>query len=123
MRTFHGGCHCGAVRFEVQADPGQRISACNCSICLKCGYLHLIVPTARFRLLSGADVLTSYRFNTGVANHLFCNVCGVKCHYTPRSHPNDVSVNLRCLDDVDLDAWHIEPFDGRNWEASVASIQ
>ena len=123
MQTYRGGCHCGRVRFEVDADPEAVVRECNCSICSRTGHLHLIVAAERFRLLAGADVLTRYRFNTGVAEHLFCSICGVKCHYRPRSHPHGVSVNLRCLDDVDLDAWRIEPFDGRNWETNVDQIR
>jgi hypothetical protein len=93
-----GGCHCGRVRFEVTAPARIRVSECNCSMCSKSGYLHLIVPADRFTLVSGRDVLTSYSFNTGVAKHLFCSVCGVKSFYVPRSHPDGFSVNARCLD-------------------------
>ncbi len=113
-----GGCHCGAVRFKVDASPPLRLLDCNCSICIRTGYLHLIVEKAAFRLVSGEDALTEYRFNTGVARHLFCHVCGIKTHYIPRSHPNGISVNARCLDDwPDVEA-DIEPYDGRNWESA-----
>jgi hypothetical protein len=86
--THLGGCHCGRVRFEVEAPARLSVADCNCSICTKTGYLHLIVDRARFRLLSGADALTTYRFNTGTAQHLFCSVCGIKSFYVPRSHPD-----------------------------------
>ena len=72
-----GGCHCGRVRFEVLAPARLTVSDCNCSMCAKSGYLHLIVPKAQFTLVSGAESLTAYRFNTGTAQHLFCAVCGV----------------------------------------------
>jgi hypothetical protein len=93
-----GGCHCGAVRFQAQAATVPEVLDCNCTICAKSGYLHLIVPHADFELLSGADHLTSYRFNSGAAEHLFCDMCGVKSFYQPRSHPEAWSINLRCLD-------------------------
>ena len=71
MRTHKGGCHCGRVRFEVIAPANIDVSECNCSICAKSGFLHLIVPAERFKLLSGGDALSTYTFNTGVAKHLF----------------------------------------------------
>src|SRR5579872_1758689 len=94
-----GGCHCGAVRFEAALPPRPEAQACNCSICAMTGFIHLIVPAARFRLLSGADELVSYRFNTGTAEHLFCRTCGLKSFYRPRSNPDGWSVNARCLDE------------------------
>lgn len=115
VAVFQGGCHCGAVRYEVEIAGVPMVYECNCSICQKSGYLHLIVPRSRFRLLSGEDVITSYRFNTGVARHMFCKVCGIKSFYIPRSNPEGYSVNLRCLDGKPEIAG-IEPFDGRNWE-------
>ena len=112
-----GGCHCGLIRFEVAAPAQLRVSECNCSICAKSGYLHLIVPKSRFKLTSGDVSLTNYQFNTRTAQHLFCSVCGVKSFYVPRSHPNGYSVNARCLDDVRIEDLSIVPFDGRDWEA------
>jgi hypothetical protein len=121
--TWHpGGCHCGAVRFEAAFDEPALAQACNCSMCEKVGFIHLIVPESRFRLLSGGDTLTSYRFNTGVAEHLFCSVCGVKSFYRPRSNPDGWSVNARCLDEAEGLDIRIEPFDGKNWEAHGASL-
>jgi hypothetical protein len=122
LRTYAGACHCGAVRFEVDAPARVTVQDCNCSICAKTGYLHLIVPAERFRLLSGADMLTEYRFNTGTARHLFCKVCGVKPFYVPRSNPDGYSVNLRCLDRDRFEAVTVEPFDGRNWEQAGATL-
>ena len=111
-----GGCHCGRVRFEIQAPASIDVLDCNCSICAKSGYLHLIVPQPRFRLLAGSDSLTSYQFNTGTAKHLFCSICGVKSFYVPRSHPDAYSVNARCLDDGTVTGMRVERVDGRNWE-------
>lgn len=114
-----GGCHCGRVRFEVMAPSRVTVSDCNCSMCAKSGHLHLIVPKDRFRLLSGADVLTTYQFNTGTAKHLFCSVCGVKSFYVPRSHPDGFSINARCLDEGTLESLVVEPFNGQEWEKSM----
>jgi hypothetical protein len=117
--THTGGCHCGAVRYEVRALAHITVADCNCSICRKSGYLHLIVEKADFRLIQGADSLTTYRFNTGSAQHLFCKVCGMKSFYVPRSHPDGYSVNARCLDPETVTGMEIEPFDGQNWEAAI----
>jgi hypothetical protein len=111
-----GGCHCGRVRFEVMAKPAAEVTSCNCSMCSKSGYLHLVVPADRFRLVSGADVLTSYQFNTQTAKHLFCSVCGVKSFYVPRSHPDGFSVNVRCLDEGTFQISALRETNGREWE-------
>jgi hypothetical protein len=120
--TYEGGCHCGAVRFRVRVRAHQATD-CNCSICRKKGYLHLIVPPAQFTLLSGAADLTVYRFNTGAAQHKFCRHCGIHCFYTPRSHPDRVDVNVRCLDGDVIGRFHITPFDGANWEANIDQLR
>jgi hypothetical protein len=117
-----GGCHCGAVRFEAALPETVEAQACNCSMCEKVGFVHVIVPESRFRLTSGAEVLTRYRFNTGVAEHLFCSICGVKSVYRPRSNPDGWSVNARCLDSSDGLDIRIAPFDGRNWEAHAGAL-
>ncbi|HWP56803.1 MAG TPA: GFA family protein [Candidatus Acidoferrales bacterium] len=122
MVKHSGGCHCGRVRFEVEAPAEIEAIECNCSICSKSGYLHLIVPKSRFRLLRGAEFLTSYRFNTGVAEHLFCKICGIKSFYVPRSNPDGYSVNVRCLDDKTIGALRVRSFDGRNWEKEAAEL-
>ena len=117
-----GGCHCGAVRFEAALPPVIEAQSCNCSICASTGFIHVIVPESRFRLLQGAEALTDYRFNTGTAHHLFCRVCGVKSFYRPRSNPDGWSVNARCLDEAQGLDIRIEAFDGMNWEANAASL-
>ena len=114
-----GGCHCGRVRFEVEAPAEITVTDCNCSICVRTGYQHLIVPRERFKLVQGEEFLTNYRFNTGAAQHLFCKVCGIKSFYVPRSHPEGISVNARCLDPGTVTHMEFEPFDGRNWEHST----
>jgi hypothetical protein len=111
-----GGCHCGRVRFEVSAPAQLAVSDCNCSICAAYAFLHLIVPASRFTLLQGSESLTTYTFNTGVAKHHFCSHCGVKSFYIPRSHPDGVSVNVRCLDAATITSMIVTPFDGREWE-------
>lgn len=120
--THRGGCHCGEVAFEVDAPARLTVQECNCSMCALTGYLHLIVPASRFRLLRGGDRLTSYTFNTGTARHLFCRNCGIKSFYVPRSNPDGYSVNLRCVDRATIEHVDVEPFDGRNWERSAAAL-
>ena len=121
--THRGGCHCGAVRFEFDAPPDLEALTCNCSMCDKVGFEHVIVPASRFRLLEGGDELTEYRFNTGAARHLFCRICGVKSFYVPRSNPDGFSVNLRCVDLQTVRSCTRGSFDGRNWEANAASLK
>jgi len=116
-----GGCHCGKVRFEVIAPEEIEVAECNCSMCSKSGHLHLIVPADRFRLLSGADALTTYTFNTATAKHMFCSVCGVKSFYVPRSHPDGFSVNARCIDSNTVKRMEIRQFNGREWEQQYPS--
>lgn len=122
LTTHTGGCHCGLVRFEVSAPADLEVSDCNCSICTKSGYLHLIVTADRFTLLSGHGDLTTYTFNTGVAKHCFCARCGVKSFYIPRSHPKGVSVNARCIDADTVRSMTVTPFDGAHWESAITSL-
>src|SRR5262245_33522459 len=113
-----GGCHCGRVRFEVDGAPSAVVE-CNCSVCTRKGYLHWIVPRSAFRLISGAAELSTYRFGTRVAQHHFCRHCGVGSFYVPRSHPDGIDVNARCLDGVDAASLPRSSFDGRNWEDAI----
>jgi len=117
-----GGCHCGAVRFEAALPDVVEAQDCNCSICAKAGFVHIIVPESRFRLVSGTDALTSYRFNTGVAQHLFCRHCGIKSFYRPRSNPDGWSINARCMNEASGLTLVVEPFDGRHWENYGAEL-
>jgi hypothetical protein len=121
MIDARGGCHCGGVRFVARLPkPPVPALGCNCSMCARTGFLHVIVPHGDFTLEQGGDLLTSYRFGTGTAEHLFCSRCGVKSFYQPRSHPDAWSVNAHCLDQpVDL---AIEQFDGLNWEDAKAAL-
>ncbi len=119
MITHSGGCHCGRVRIEVIAPARITVSECNCSICSKAGYLHLVVPADRFKLLAGSDVLTTYTFNTRTAKHSFCSVCGIKSFYVPRSHPDGFSVNARCLDRGTVEEMNVTPFNGQEWEKQL----
>ena len=116
MVTHRGGCHCGRVRFEVSAPAQIEVGKCNCSMCTRTGYLHLLVPKSRFKLLSGDDALTTYQFNTKTAKHLFCSICGIKAFYVPRSNPEGFSVNARCLDEGTVTGMTFRKIDGRNWE-------
>ena len=120
--THRGGCHCGAVRFEVDAPAVLEVLDCNCSICRMSGFLHLIVPASRFRLLQGAAALSEYTFNTGAAKHRFCKHCGVKSFYLPRSHPDGFSVNARCLDSGTVQGMNVQLFDDTQRDASTAAV-
>lgn len=122
MIKHTGGCHCGRVRFEVEAEAEIAAVECNCSVCSKSGFLHLIVSRSRFTLLQGAESLSTYTFNTGVAKHLFCKVCGIKSFYIPRSHPQDYSVNVRCLEPGTVRKITVAPFDGQHWEEHAMEL-
>ncbi|MGQ0800047.1 MAG: GFA family protein [Pseudomarimonas sp.] len=118
-----GGCHCGRVRFELEAPARIEALDCNCSICAKSGFLHLIVAKTDFRLLNGESDLSEYRWGTGLARHLFCRHCGVKSFYVPRSHPDGIDVNVRCLDSGSIAELVVTPFDGSgDWDAQAAGI-
>jgi hypothetical protein len=123
MPTHTGGCHCGRVRFEVIAPAKLEVADCNCSICSKFGYLHLIVPADRFKLISSREALSTYSFNTHVAKHFFCSTCGVKSFYVPRSHPDGISVNVRCIDSDTIESISVKPFNGREWEKGRADYR
>jgi hypothetical protein len=110
-----GSCHCGRVKFAARGKP-TKVVLCNCSICTRKGYLHWIVPRAEFRIGCSEADLTLYQFGTKVAKHWFCPVCGCSPFYVPRSDPDKIDINARCLDGVDLGALAIEGFDGQNWE-------
>lgn len=121
-QIYEGGCHCGAIRFQVVITEFKAIE-CNCSICRKKGFIHLIVPPENFTLLKGSDFLTFYTFNTRTAKHSFCSVCGIHPFYQPRSHPDQIDVNLRALDEDLLERFEIKHFDGNNWEENIPKIQ
>ena|SRR5689334_22547388 len=115
---YEGGCHCGRVRFVVRGDLAT-VTVCNCSMCTKKGFIHLIVPPEDFELVSGEGDLATYEFNTKIAKHRFCRTCGVQPFYVPRSDPDKIDVNVRCLDGVDLAALRPAAFDGKNWEQAI----
>ncbi len=120
--TYQGGCHCGAVRFQVTVE-NHKLDECNCSICSKKGFLHLIVTKDKFTLLQGEEKLQTYTFNTQTAKHKFCSNCGIHSFYIPRSHPDCIDVNARCLDGDVINNFKIVPFDGKNWEANIHELK
>lgn len=121
--THAGGCHCGAVRFEVDAPAAIEAIDCNCSLCAMTSFLHLIVPARSFRLLSDPAAMTEYRFGTGTARHFFCATCGIKSWYVPRSNPDGFDVNVRCLDPATITSIRVTPFNGReDWEGQAGAI-
>lgn len=118
-----GRCHCGGVRFEVEAPAVLDVVRCNCSICSMSGFLHLLVPAERVRLLAGSELLTTYQFGRGIARHTFCRICGIKPFYRPRSNPSGFSVDVRCLDRSTIARVDVRDFDGRHWEESIRALE
>lgn len=122
MTTHRGGCHCGRVRYEVEAPEDIEATQCNCSICHMTGYTAIFVPKRDFKLLSGEDDIETYTFNTGVAQHYFCRHCGIKSFYVPRSHPTGISVNVNCLDPGTIRSMSVDTFDGQHWEQNISKL-
>ena len=122
MPVQRGSCHCGAIRFEVEG-PLEGLESCTCSLCRRTGFVHWYVAPERFRLRSGDDALATYRFGTFTATSHFCRVCGVAPFRRPRSDPDKLAVNARCLDDVDLASLAVAEFDGRNWDEAYARMR
>lgn len=122
MVTHKGGCHCGQVAFEFDAPAVLDATRCNCSMCSMTGFLHYFVKRDEFRLLTDKNAITTYTFNTGVAQHYFCRHCGVKSFYVPRSHPDGYSINLNCVAPDTIESIASSDFDGRNWEQSINEL-
>lgn len=118
-----GGCHCGAVSFEVAAPADVVVTECNCSICTKTGFQHVFATQEEFKLLTGKDEVTTYLFGSHTAKHYFCKHCGVKSFYVPRSHPDGYSINFRCLDHNKFACIQFELFDGDNWEDNIDKLK
>ena len=115
MKTHTGGCQCGAVRFEVEAEIGSVI-ACNCSRCGKLGALLAFAPKSSFKLVQGEENLTEYQFNTHVIHHLFCKTCGIQpfAYGTDSNGVETTAINVRCIDDIDLENLNVQKFDGKS---------
>ena len=115
-QTYRGGCQCGAVRYEASFELGEVLS-CNCSRCGRLGSLLAFMPTESFKLLSGEDATTEYQFNKHVIHHLFCATCGIQsyAHGKGPGGAEMVAVNVRCLDDVDVDSLKVKKVDGRKF--------
>ena len=115
-KTYSGGCHCGAVRYEVELDLAKPVISCNCSMCGRVGSLLTFVPAANFTLLQGEDSLTDYQFNKHVIHHVFCKTCGIKsfARGKGRDGSDTVAINTRCLDGVELDKLNVTAYDGKN---------
>lgn len=114
-----GGCHCGAVRFEVYAPDVMEVMDCNCSICTKKQNKHFVVPEKNFKLLKGEESLTTYTFGSGKAQHTFCKTCGVQSFYTPRSNPDGKGIAVHCIDSGTIKEIKVHTFDGQNWEEAM----
>ena len=115
MKTYTGGCHCGAVRYEVQMDL-DRVISCNCSLCAKRGHLLAFTPAAQFTLQQGESALTDYQFNKKIVHHLFCSTCGVGSFGRGTSSDGSatIAINARCLDNIDVAALTITEYDGKD---------
>jgi hypothetical protein len=124
MRKYTGSCHCGRVRFEIEADI-TKVTQCNCSVCHKKGILHHRVAPGQFRLLCPESEVATYQFGTRTARHHFCPHCGIHVYTRPRAAPEQYTVNVRVLDDFDLEAEKPEVvhFNGREWEANVQQLK
>lgn len=118
---YQGSCHCGDIQFDVEAPEHLEVEDCNCSICNKSGFLHLILPIKNFTLTKGKEHLTEYRFNTKIAKHYFCKTCGIKPFYIPRSNPDGIDINVRCLEPMPTNMT-VEVFDGQNWEQNADKL-
>lgn len=123
MKTYHGSCHCGKVKYSVTTEI-DKVVLCNCSICSRKGALHHRVSPEQFQLLEGAAYLSQYQFDTKEAKHFFCKECGIHPFSKPRAAPDMYSININCLDDFDMETekYEVVEFDGRNWEESVAKL-
>jgi len=121
--TLSGSCHCGAVKFETTLTQGFATARrCTCSICRMRGAVAVTSTPAEFRITQGEDKLTTYRFNTRTAEHHFCSVCGIYTHHKRRSNPNQLGVNVACLDRVSpFDFAAIIVYDGERHPADNAT--
>lgn len=123
--SYQGGCHCHQVRYKFtleQSVESTEVLSCNCSMCEKTGFLHLIIAKTDFKLNTDLDNLNNYQFNKKIAKHYFCNTCGIKSFYQPRSHPDSWSINVRCIDDFANLKLSVKNFDGKNWESNINNI-
>ena len=114
-KRYRGGCHCGAVRYEITANLDAALS-CNCSICVKRGALWTYVRPGEFDLLAGESELVDYQFNQRVIHHLFCRRCGVGSFSRGRGEDGSegIGINVRCLDDIEVDALPLTHYDGKS---------
>ena len=117
---YEGACHCGALQFRLNTRPPSALLRCNCSICELEDFLHWIMPLSHFEWISGEA--NTYRFGSGVARHTFCPTCGVKPFYFPRSNPDGVSINARCVPGLNWRALPVDEFDGQHWEQNAATL-
>ena len=113
--TYTGGCHCGKIAFTVEGEL-ESLMECNCSICVKRGYLLWFVPRQQLILSTPESNLATYTFHTGVIKHHFCTTCGCGPfgEGTDKNKGDIAAVNVRCLDNFDISKFKINPFDGKS---------
>ena len=121
--THYGNCHCKQIQFKAIGTENIEVLNCSCSICSMTNYKHYIISKEQFTLLKGRNFLSTYKFNTNVAKHLFCKKCGIKSFYIPRSHPNSISVNLNCINSNTIKNIKIINFDGKNWKTNIKKLK
>ena len=123
MVTHLGSCHCKQIQFEVTGKNNIQVLDCSCSICSIVNYKHYVVDKSQFKLLKGKKYLSTYTFNTKVAKHMFCKICGIKSFYIPRSHPDSISINLNCINSKTINKVKIIKFDGKHWKKNINKIK
>ena len=121
LKKFLGSCHCKAIQFEFYAKTKVDLIKCNCSICTHTSYLHLIIPHKNFYLKKGSDLINTYTFNKNLAKHFFCQICGIKSFYQPRSHQDSFSINFNSVIDPPT-INKIIAFDGKNFEKNIEKL-
>jgi len=122
MPDHKASCHCGKVQIFFEAPSEVQVTLCNCSICNRAGYEHVFVPQDQTTILGDANLIT-YTFGTYAAKHFFCQTCGIKPFYIPKSHPEDYSINLRCVEGETLTVSETIEFDGQNWEKNIDNLR
>lgn len=122
MPDHKASCHCQKVQIFFEAPAEVPVTLCNCSICARAGYQHVFVAQEKATIMGDSNLIT-YTFGTHAAKHFFCQNCGVKPFYIPKSHPESYSVNFRCVDGDTLKISETIEFDGQNWDKNIDKLR